>query len=118
MSCASAGLTNLRATAAIVARLTGGTVPATGLKYFGNHISLGRSDAVFQMVGGDVRSKSWYVGGRTAAQLKAGVLKGAEWGIAHPPFGLPTRRRRVEVDRSRTGGPVAVQGARHGQRSR
>ncbi|MFD3798700.1 NAD(P)/FAD-dependent oxidoreductase [Streptomyces californicus] len=118
MSCASAGLTNLRATAAIVARLTGGTVPATGLKYFGNHISLGRSDAVFQMVGGDVRSKSWYVGGRTAAQLKAGVLKGAEWGIAHPTFGLPTRRRRVEADRSRTGGPVTVQGARHGQRSR
>ncbi|GGS46229.1 oxidoreductase [Streptomyces parvus] len=94
MSCASAGLTNMQATAAIIARLTGDEVPVTGLKYFGNHISLGRRDAIFQMVGEDVRSKPWYLGGRTAARLKSGILKGAEWGIAHPTFGLPTRRRR------------------------
>ncbi|MEU3066262.1 FAD-dependent oxidoreductase [Streptomyces sp. NPDC007027] len=93
MSCASAGLTNMQATSAIIARLTGGDVPATGLKYFGNHISLGRRDAIFQMVGDDVRSKPWYLGGRTAARLKSGVPKGAAWGIAHPTFGLPKRRR-------------------------
>ncbi|MET8818333.1 FAD-dependent oxidoreductase [Streptomyces rochei] len=95
MSCASAGVTNMQATAAIVARLTGREVPTTGLKYYGNHISLGRRDAIFQMVDGDVRSKSWYLGGRTAARLKAGVLKGAGWGIAHPTFGVPKRRRRL-----------------------
>lgn len=95
MSCASAGVTNMQATAAIVARLTGREVPATGLKYYGNHISLGRRDAIFQMVDGDVRSKSWYLGGRAAARLKAGVLKGAGWGIAHPTFGVPKRRRRL-----------------------
>ncbi|MFK0149091.1 NAD(P)/FAD-dependent oxidoreductase [Streptomyces griseus] len=95
MSCASAGLTNMRATAAIIARLTGREVPATGLKYFGNHISLGRRDAIFQMVDGDVRSKTWFLGGRTAARLKSGVLRSAGWGIAHPTFGLPKRRHRL-----------------------
>ncbi|MFJ9944897.1 NAD(P)/FAD-dependent oxidoreductase [Streptomyces erythrochromogenes] len=95
MSCASAGFTTMQATAAIVARLTGAAVPALGLKYHGNHISLGRRDAIFQMVDGDVRSKSWYLGGRTAARLKAGVLKGAGFGIAHPTFGMPKRRRRL-----------------------
>ncbi|MFE9681908.1 NAD(P)/FAD-dependent oxidoreductase [Streptomyces sp. NPDC006285] len=95
MSCASAGFTTMQATAAIIARLTGGEVPATGLKYHGNHISLGRRDAIFQMVDGDVRPKSWYLGGRTAARLKSGVLHGAGWGIAHPTFGMPKRRRRL-----------------------
>ncbi len=95
MSCASAGVTNMQATAAIVARLTGGEVPTTELKYYGNHISLGRRDAIFQVVDGDVRAKSWYLGGRTAARLKAGVLKGAGWGVAHPTFGMPKRRRRL-----------------------
>ncbi|MEV7053262.1 NAD(P)/FAD-dependent oxidoreductase [Streptomyces anulatus] len=108
MSCASAGLTNMQATAAIIARLTGREVPATGLKYFGNHISLGRRDAIFQMVDGDVRSKAWYLGGRTAARLKAGVLKGAGWGIAHPTFGLPKRRHRLAPAPGRTGARVAA----------
>ncbi|MFE5660358.1 NAD(P)/FAD-dependent oxidoreductase [Streptomyces sp. NPDC056517] len=95
MSCASAGFTTMQATAAIIARLTGGEVPTTGLKYYGNHISLGRRDAIFQMVGGDVRPKAWYLGGRTAARLKAGVLAGAGWNIAHPTSGMPKRRRRL-----------------------
>ncbi|MFG2898913.1 NAD(P)/FAD-dependent oxidoreductase [Streptomyces zaomyceticus] len=102
MSCASAGFTNMQATAAIIARLTGGEVPLTGLKYYGNHISLGRRDAIFQMVDGEVRAASWYLGGRTAARLKAGVLSGAGWGIAHPTFGMPKRRRRL------AGTPVAA----------
>lgn len=108
MSCASAGLTNMQATAAIIARLTGREVPATGLKYFGNHISLGRRDAIFQMVDGDVRSKAWYLGGRAAARLKAGVLKGAWWGIAHPTFGLPKRRHRLAAAPGRAGARVAA----------
>ncbi|MFI7361618.1 NAD(P)/FAD-dependent oxidoreductase [Streptomyces sp. NPDC050149] len=108
MSCASAGFTNMQATAAIIARLTGTKVPATGLKYYGNHISLGRRDAIFQMVDGDVRSKSWYLGGRTAARLKSGVLKGAGWGIAHPTFGMPKRRRRLVTALDRAGTKVAA----------
>ncbi|MFD5315248.1 NAD(P)/FAD-dependent oxidoreductase [Streptomyces sp. NPDC127098] len=103
MSCASAGLTNMRATAAIIARLTGGDIPTTGLRYHGNHISLGRRDAIFQMVDGDTRSKSWYLGGRTAARLKSGVLRSAGWGIAHPTFGMPKRRRRLGTAPDRGG---------------
>ncbi|MEV7796650.1 FAD-dependent oxidoreductase [Streptomyces sp. NPDC087512] len=95
MSCASAGYTNMQATAAIIARLTGGEVPTVGLKYHGNHISLGRRDAIVQMVDSDVRAKSWYLGGRPAVWLKSSVLKGAGWSIAHPTFGLPKRRRRL-----------------------
>ncbi|MCB5163888.1 FAD-dependent oxidoreductase [Streptomyces bambusae] len=95
MSCASAGATAQQATAAIIARLTGGEVPTTALAYHGNHISLGQRDAVFQMVDGQARPKSWYLGGRTAARLKSGVLQVAGWSIAHPTFGMPTARRRV-----------------------
>ncbi|MEE1930804.1 FAD-dependent oxidoreductase [Streptomyces sp. TRM 70351] len=103
MSCASAGFTSMQATAAIIARLTGSEVPVTALKYHGNHVSLGRRDAIFQLVDGDVRPRSWYLGGRTAARLKSGVLKGAGWGAAHPAFGMPQRRRRLATSPVRAG---------------
>ncbi|WP_405783310.1 FAD-dependent oxidoreductase [Streptomyces sp. NBC_01378] len=103
MSCGSAGFTNMQATAAIIARLTGSEVPTSALKYYGNHISLGRRDAIFQMVDGDVRSKSWYLGGRTAARLKSGVLKGSGWSIVHPTFGMPKRKRRLATAPDRAG---------------
>ena len=108
MSCASAGFTNMQATAAIIARLTGSEVPTVGLKYYGNHISLGRRDAIFQMVDGDARSKSWYLGGKAAARLKAGVLNGAGFGIAHPTFGMPKRRRRLATAPDRAGVRVSA----------
>ncbi|MEU1710265.1 FAD-dependent oxidoreductase [Streptomyces sp. NPDC005706] len=103
MSCASAGYTTMQASAAIIARLRGSTVPTVGLKYYGNHISLGRRDAIFQVVGGNARSKSWYLGGRTAARLKSGVLKGAGWSTAHPTFGMPRRRHRLGAAPDRAG---------------
>ncbi|MEV6170320.1 FAD-dependent oxidoreductase [Streptomyces sp. NPDC051954] len=95
MSCASAGYTNMQATDAIVARLTGRAVPRGKKTYVGNHISLGRFDAIFQMVDGDVRAKSWFVGGRKAARLKASILRGSLWATAHPTFGMPKRKRHV-----------------------
>ncbi|MFG2946378.1 NAD(P)/FAD-dependent oxidoreductase [Streptomyces adustus] len=103
MSCASAGFTTMQATAAIIARLSGTKVPTTGLKYYGNHISLGRRDAIFQMVDGDARSKSWYLGGPSAARLKSGILDGAGWSIAHPTFGMPKRRHRLATTPDRAG---------------
>ncbi|MFF5449541.1 NAD(P)/FAD-dependent oxidoreductase [Streptomyces sp. NPDC012888] len=103
MSCASAGYTTMQATAAIIARLTGGPVPTTGLKYHGNHIGLGRRDAIFQMVDGAARPKSWYLGGRTAARLKSGVIATAAWSIVHPTFGMPARRRRPATTTLRPG---------------
>ncbi|KAB8166379.1 oxidoreductase [Streptomyces sp. 3MP-14] len=103
MSCASAGVTNMQATGAIIARLTGREVPTVDLKYFGNHISLGRWDAVFQMVDGEARARSWSLRGRATSRLKAGVLLGAGWGVAHPTFGMPKRRRRVVAVPERAG---------------
>ncbi|WP_367048028.1 FAD-dependent oxidoreductase [Streptomyces sp. Je 1-332] len=95
MSCASAGFTNMQATEAIIGRLTGRPVPNVKKSYVGNHISLGRYDAIFQMVDGDARAKSWSVRGRKAARLKAGILKGSLWSVSHPTFGLPKRKRRL-----------------------
>ncbi|MEU0159215.1 FAD-dependent oxidoreductase [Streptomyces sp. NPDC006261] len=95
MSCASAGHTNMQASDAIVARLTGRRVPSVKKTYVGNHISLGRYDAIFQMVDGDVRAKSWFLGGRKAARFKAGVLRGSLWGVSHPTFGMPKHKHRL-----------------------
>ncbi|GIH97822.1 NAD(P)/FAD-dependent oxidoreductase [Planobispora siamensis] len=102
MSCASAGFTSMQATDAIVGRLTGREVPSTALKYYGNHISLGRHDAIFQMVDGDTRAKSWYLRGRTTARLKNAILKGAAWGMGHPTFGMPTRKHRLTASTGRS----------------
>lgn len=95
MSCASAGSTNMQATDAIVARLTGRRVPNRKKSYYGNHISLGRYDAITQLVDGDARAKSSFMGGRKAARLKAGILRTSLWATAHPTFGMPRRKRRV-----------------------
>ncbi|MGP4114279.1 NAD(P)/FAD-dependent oxidoreductase [Streptomyces sp. 4N509B] len=93
MSCATAGVTGMRAVDAIVAELTGHRGSSRKLNYVGNHISLGRRDAIIQMVDGEARPKSWFLGGRPAARVKAGVLRGALWSISHPTFGMPKRRR-------------------------
>lgn len=86
MSCASAGITNMQATDAIVGRLTGRRVPRVKKPYAYNHISLGRNDAIFQKVDRDERAKSWF-GGRKAARLKAGILRTSLWATSHPTFG-------------------------------
>ena len=59
MSCASAGVTSMQATAAIIGDRTGRAISTTSSwSYVGNHISLGRRDGLFQLVDGDARSKS------------------------------------------------------------
>ncbi|WP_327355446.1 NAD(P)/FAD-dependent oxidoreductase [Streptomyces sp. NBC_01304] len=108
MSCASAGNTNMQAFGAIIARLTGGEVPTVGMKYVGNHISLGRRDAIFQAVDDEARSKSWYLGGWAATRFKAVILKGSALSIAHPTFGMPKRRRRLAAAPERAGVRVAA----------
>ncbi|MFC5818495.1 NAD(P)/FAD-dependent oxidoreductase [Nonomuraea harbinensis] len=102
MSCASAGFTGIQAVEAIVGRLTGREVPSTTLKYYGNHISLGRRDAIFQLVDGDARPKVWSLRGRTAALLKKGIIRSSAWSMSHPTFGMPARKRRLAArpDRS------------------
>ncbi|CAL9604815.1 NADH dehydrogenase-like protein YjlD [Actinosynnema sp. ALI-1.44] len=95
MSCASAGPTASQAVAAIVGGLTGRRIAMSKMTYVGNHISLGRNDAIFQLVDDQARSKPGALCGRTAARVKAAVLRGAALGVSHPTFGMPVRRHRV-----------------------
>lgn len=98
MSCASAGFTRMRATAAIIHDLTGRTSPRTPLTYVGNCISLGQQDGIFQVADGNGEARSWALTGGMAARVKASVLKGTAWNISHPTFGLPVRRRPLASD--------------------
>ncbi|MFI8363504.1 NAD(P)/FAD-dependent oxidoreductase [Streptomyces sp. NPDC085612] len=95
MSCASAGYTGMRAVAAIVGALTGRRIPDTRMEYVGNHISLGRRDGILQAVDGTARAKPAYVGGRSAARIKAVIVFMSLWATSHPTFGLPRRKHRV-----------------------
>ncbi|MGW0885255.1 NAD(P)/FAD-dependent oxidoreductase [Streptomyces sp. NPDC002671] len=95
MSCASAGYTGRQAMEAIVGRLTGRRIANTKLLYLGNHISLGRRDGILQLVDDEAQAKAKYVGGRKAAQVKAGIVKISLWATSHPTFGLPKRKRRL-----------------------
>ncbi|MEU4312379.1 FAD-dependent oxidoreductase [Nocardia sp. NPDC024068] len=108
MSCASAGFTSMQASAAIIGDLTGRTIGRTALLYVGNHISLGRKDAVVQAVGKDARSTSWSLRGRPAARFKAAVLGTGPWSLAHPTWGLPVRRHRLTAASARTGQAVVA----------
>jgi NADH dehydrogenase len=94
MSCASGIPMAWQAADSIAARLTGGKLPSTPLAYVHQCISLGRQDAVIQLVTADDRAKPAAPGGRLAAGYKELICKGAAYMVAHPlPY--PVRRRRV-----------------------
>ncbi|MEU5873860.1 FAD-dependent oxidoreductase [Glycomyces sp. NPDC047369] len=106
MSCASAGFTAMQAVSGIVGDLTGARIGRTALAYYGNHISLGRRDAVFQALAIGSRRTTWSLRGRTAARLKNAILKGAAFGVRHPTYGLPARRHRLTAARRREAVPA------------
>ncbi|MEU1981229.1 FAD-dependent oxidoreductase [Nocardia sp. NPDC019395] len=108
MSCASAGFTAKQAAAAILGDLTGRPVSRTALSYVGNHISLGRKDALFQLVDSDERSRPGALRGRPAAGVKAAILAAGPWSLRHPTYGLPARRLRVAGVPDRSGERVAA----------
>ncbi|MFI6775384.1 NAD(P)/FAD-dependent oxidoreductase [Nocardia sp. NPDC050412] len=108
MSCASAGYTGMQATAAIVGDRTGRKIKATALTYFGNHISLGREDGIFQLVDGGGRSKSGALCGRSAAHVKAAIVAASGWAISHPTFGRPTHKYRLATTRQQSADVVAA----------
>ncbi|MFC9964023.1 NAD(P)/FAD-dependent oxidoreductase [Nocardia ignorata] len=87
MSCASAGFTGQQATATIIGELTGRAIKRTSLSYVGNHVSLGRKDAIFQFVDGDARAKPGALCGRPAAWVKSAIVGTSGWAISHPTFG-------------------------------
>lgn len=108
MSCGSAGYTGRQAIDAVVGRLTGRRIGYTKLVYTFNHISLGRRDGLLQWVDDEARARPRYVGGRTAARVKAGIVWGSLWATAHPAYGLPRLRRRLAAGPE--GGPEAAPG--------
>ncbi|MEU5945950.1 FAD-dependent oxidoreductase [Micromonospora sp. NPDC047465] len=109
MSCASGIPTAWQAADAIAARLTGGKLPDTPLRYFNQCISLGRKEGLIQYVTADDRAVQAVLTGRLAAVYKELVCKGAAWGVANPTLGLPTRRR-VTRERAATGPAVEALG--------
>jgi len=100
MSCASGTPMAWQAAGAIAARLTGGRLPHAPLRYFNQCISLGRKEGVIQYVTADDRAVRAALTGRLAALYKELVCKGAAWGVVHPTFRMPTRRRRVVRERA------------------
>lgn len=95
MSCASAGFTRIQAVSTIVGDLTGHKITQSALAYYGNTISLGRKDGIFQVVDKNAQSKTWSLRGRAMATFKEGVVRGAGWAARKPTAGLPTRTYRV-----------------------
>lgn len=95
MSCASGVPAAWQAADTIAARLTGGKLPNTPLRYFNQCISLGRKEGLIQYVTADDRSVRAALTGRLAAVYKELVCKGAAWGVANPTLGVPSRRRPV-----------------------
>ncbi|MFJ9563303.1 NAD(P)/FAD-dependent oxidoreductase [Streptomyces fuscichromogenes] len=95
MSCASGLPMAWQAADAIAARLTGGKLPDTPLRYVNQCVSLGRGEGLIQYVTADDHAVRAALTGRTAALYKELICKGAAWAVAHPLLGLPTRRRRV-----------------------
>ncbi|MER5930295.1 FAD-dependent oxidoreductase [Streptomyces sp. NPDC002054] len=95
MSCATGTPMAWQAADTIAARLTGGKIPNTPLRYFNQCISLGRKDGLIQYVTPDDRAVRAALTGRLAAAYKELICKGAAWGVANPALGLPTRRRRI-----------------------
>jgi NADH dehydrogenase FAD-containing subunit len=96
MSCASGIPMAWQAADSVVARLTGGKLPRMPLGYVHQCISLGRRDALIQLVTADDRAKASAPGGRLAARYKELVCTGAAFMVAHPlPY--PARRRRLAL---------------------
>ncbi|KAF0846803.1 NAD(P)/FAD-dependent oxidoreductase [Nocardia caishijiensis] len=98
MSCASAGFTGQQATATIIGELTGRPVKRTSLSYVGNHVSLGRADAIFQFVDGDARAKPGALCGRPAVWVKSAIVGTSGWAISRPTFGRLDHHYRTRAD--------------------
>ncbi|GHD29240.1 oxidoreductase [Streptomyces violarus] len=106
MSCASGTPMAWQAADAIAARLTGGKLPSTPIRYFNQCISLGRKEGLIQYVTADDRAVRAALTGRLAALYKELICKGAAWGVANPMLGLPSRRRHVVRQPARAESPV------------
>ncbi|MEY9835753.1 NAD(P)/FAD-dependent oxidoreductase [Streptacidiphilus sp. EB103A] len=102
MSCASGVPMAWQAADAIAARLSGSKLPHVSIRYYQQCISLGRKDGLIQFVTADDRAVDRALTGRVAALYKELICKGAAWGVTNPTAGMPSRRRRVVPDETRS----------------
>ncbi|MFD0416605.1 NAD(P)/FAD-dependent oxidoreductase [Streptomyces sp. NPDC127108] len=103
MSCATGTPMAWQAADAIAARLTGGKIPKTPLRYFNQCVSLGRKEGLIQYVTADDRAVKAALTGRFAATYKELICKSAAWAVANPTLGMPNRRRRVVREQAQAG---------------
>lgn len=102
MSCASGVPMAWQAADAIAARLTDTKVPQVSIGYSQQCISLGRKEGLIQFVTGDDQAVDKALTGRLAARYKELICKGAAWGVANPTLAMPSRRRRVVRQETRS----------------
>ncbi|MEV7235285.1 FAD-dependent oxidoreductase [Streptomyces sp. NPDC051020] len=95
MSCSSAACTSQQAIESIVGHLTGRKIANAKLVYTYNHISLGRRDAIWQMVDNEGQAKPKHMGGRNIARIKSGLVELSRWATAHPTLYMPKRKHRL-----------------------
>lgn len=103
MSCASGIPMTWQAADALAARLAGTKVPHASIRYAQQCISLGRKAGLIQFVTADDRAVERALTGRVAAVYKELICKGAAWSVANPTVGMPSRRRRVVRQETRSG---------------
>jgi NADH dehydrogenase len=81
MSCQAAGPMGAQAANTVLSRIAGDAPAALSQAFVGQCISLGRSDATFQLARTDDTPVNMLLGGRAAASLKEAICKGTLWAI-------------------------------------
>ncbi|WP_156686548.1 NAD(P)/FAD-dependent oxidoreductase [Mycobacterium sp. Marseille-P9652] len=81
MSCQAAGPLGAQAADTVLSRLAGKAPAALNQAFVGQCISLGRSDAAYQVAHTDDTPMNLVLGGRAAASLKETICKGTLWSI-------------------------------------
>jgi NADH:ubiquinone reductase (H+-translocating) len=83
MSCQAAGPLGAQAANTVLSRIAGETPAVLNQAFVGQCISLGRSDATFQVSHTDDTPMNLVLGGRAAASIKEAICKGTLWSIRH-----------------------------------
>jgi NADH:ubiquinone reductase (H+-translocating) len=81
MSCQAAEPLGAQAANTVLSRIAGDTPAVLNQAFIGQCISLGRSDATFQVAHTDDTPMNIVLGGRAAASIKEAICKGTLWSI-------------------------------------
>ncbi|GAA1708750.1 FAD-dependent oxidoreductase [Fodinicola feengrottensis] len=93
MGCGTGMPQSIYAADAISAYLTGRSVSPLRFRYYAQNLSLGRRDALIQILHSDDRPRSSVITGRTAALIKEGAVRSTIWAARSPLLDGGPRRR-------------------------